>query len=111
MFLGVSEQEFQMFAKRRKRIGELAEILSGFKALKQRSYDNSCYKFRWNQAAFFPKLRNSRAEQIETLLWRSGDKGKSSLLSTHRRPSLRAVVGGGRLSGQSSSPSVAGGEP
>jgi hypothetical protein len=45
---------------------------------KQRSYDNSCYKFRWNQAAFFPKLRNSRAEQIETLLRRSGDKGKSS---------------------------------
>lgn len=33
MFLGVSEQEFQMFAKRRKRIGELAEILSGFKAM------------------------------------------------------------------------------
>jgi hypothetical protein len=25
MFLGVREQEFQMFAKRRKRIGELAE--------------------------------------------------------------------------------------
>jgi hypothetical protein len=34
-FLGVTEQEFKMFAKRRKRIGELAQILSGFKSMEQ----------------------------------------------------------------------------
>ena len=30
-FLGVTEQEHQAFADRRKRIGELAQIISGFK--------------------------------------------------------------------------------
>jgi hypothetical protein len=34
-FLGGTEQESQTFARRRKRIGELAQILSGFKAMEQ----------------------------------------------------------------------------